>query len=81
VTIDPGTIQPGARVLGSDDDLVGRVDQVDPNYVAVERDAMGLPTVYVPAEAVAGIDEAHRAVKLTIPADAVDEKDWTDPPR
>jgi len=80
MTLDRDAIQPGTRVLGSDDDLVGRVDQVEPTFVAVERDAMGLPTVYVPAEAVAGIDEAHRAVKLAIPADEVDQRDWTDPP-
>jgi hypothetical protein len=80
MTLNLTSIQPGTRVLGSDDDLVGRVDQVEPTFVAVERDAMGMPTVYVPTDAVAGIDEAHRTVRLSVPAGEVDQRDWSDPP-
>ena len=80
MTLTLGSVQPGTRVVGSDGDLVGRVDQVEPTHVVVERDAMGQPTVYVPAEAVDGVDPASRVVRLAIPADEVDQRDWTDPP-
>jgi hypothetical protein len=80
MTLSNESIQPGTRVVGSDGDFVGRVDQVADTHVAVERDAMGQPTVYVPAEAIEGLDASGRTVKLAVPADEVDQRDWTDPP-
>jgi len=80
MTLSQESIQPGTRVVGSDGDFVGRVDQVAPTHVVVERDATGEPAVYIPAEVVEGVDPSGRAVKLAVPADEVDRHDWTDPP-
>jgi hypothetical protein len=80
MTLSLESVQPGTRVIGSDGDLVGRVDQVEPTHVVVERDAMGEPTLYVPTEAVEGVDASSRAVKLAVTADEADQRDWTDPP-
>jgi uncharacterized protein (TIGR02271 family) len=66
----------GAEVLGADGAPVGRVKEVRPADFLVDR--RGQRDVYVPFAAVA--EAAANRLRLTVPADAVDDQGWPQPP-
>jgi uncharacterized protein (TIGR02271 family) len=66
----------GAEVVGADGAPVGRVKEVRAADFLVDR--RGQRDVYVPFAAVA--EAAANRLRLTVPADAVDDQGWPQPP-
>jgi uncharacterized protein (TIGR02271 family) len=66
----------GAEVVGADGAAVGRVKEVRDGDVLVDR--RGQRDVYVPFAAVA--EATAGGLRLTVPADAVDDQGWPHPP-
>jgi hypothetical protein len=66
----------GTEVVGADGAAVGRVKEVRDADVLVDR--RGQRDVYVPVAAVA--EATASGVRLTVPAGAVDDQGWANPP-
>jgi hypothetical protein len=70
-----GEVGAGAEVLGADGAAVGRVKEVRDADFLVDR--RGQRDVYVPFTAVA--EATAGRLRLTVPADAVDDQGWPNP--
>jgi len=69
-------VSAGAAVVGADGAAVGRVKEVRASDLLVDR--RGQRDVYVPVTAVA--EAAADRIRLTVPAEAVDDQGWPNPP-
>jgi len=67
----------GMDVLGSDGEKLGSVDRVEGNFIVAKKGFFFPTDYYVPADAVAAVDEDH--VYLTVPKDVVLEQGWDTP--
>jgi uncharacterized protein (TIGR02271 family) len=68
------SVYEGMDVVGSDGDKLGSVDRVEGNYVVVKKGFFFPTDYYVPADAIAGVDEDR--VTLNVPKDAVLDQGW-----
>ena len=67
----------GMDVVGSDGEKLGSVDRVEGNYIVAKKGFFFPTDYYVPADAVASVDESR--VYLNIPKDVVLEQGWDTP--
>lgn len=72
----PSDVRAGMRVVGSDRDEVGTVKEVRASDFLVDRRMRR--DVYVPLAAVR--DVTGDSIMLTVPAGAVDDQGWSNPP-
>jgi uncharacterized protein (TIGR02271 family) len=71
-------IQAGWSVYGRDNEKVGEIQEVGPNYLLVRKGWLFTRDLYIPRSAIA--DVQPDAVVLTVRKDEVNELDWTDIP-
>ena len=68
----------GMTVYGADGEKVGKVVAVDPSYVVVEKGFFFPSDYYIPASAIANIDEDH--LYLTVSKEEALHQGWDQPP-
>jgi uncharacterized protein (TIGR02271 family) len=73
-------IQTGWDVIGSDDQTLGSVAEVGPNYVRVEKGLIFVKDIYVPVSAISDVNPAEHAVWLNVPKDQVESMGWDNLP-
>ena len=71
-------IQVGTSVYGRDNEKVGEIQEVGPNYLLVRKGWLFTRDLYVPRSAIA--DVQPDAVVLNVRKDEFNEADWTDIP-
>ncbi len=74
------TVEPGWDVYGSDDEKIGTVHIVGPDYLEVENGIFFIKNLYVPESAVADVEPTERRVVLDRPKDEVGEMGCSEPP-
>ena len=72
-------LKPGWKVLGNDGRHVGDVREVGQNYVLTSPTRFGSGDIYIPASAIANVEQ--EVVHLSLPQAAVAEMGWEQPPR
>jgi len=83
MSVDPQYIQVGMRVVGSDGEEIGKVKEVHPTELLVDRPLAR--DVYVPLDAIQAIVDTSAShaydahVVLTIRADSVGDTGWRHP--
>ena len=73
-------IETGWDVIGSDEQTLGSVAEVGPNYVRVEKGLIFVKDIYVPVSAISDVNPAERAVWLNVPKDEVESMGWDNLP-
>lgn len=68
----------GTDVYGSDDDKIGSVADIGPNYFIVEKGFLFTTDMYVPMTAIASATEDR--IYLNVAKDQVDQQGWDEPP-
>jgi hypothetical protein len=68
----------GTDVYGSDDDKIGSVADIGPNYFIVEKGFLFTTDIYVPMTAIASATEDR--IYLNVAKDQVDQQGWDEPP-
>jgi uncharacterized protein (TIGR02271 family) len=68
------SVYEGMDVVGSDGDKLGSVDRVEGNYVVVKKGFFFPTDYYVPADAIAAVDEDR--LTLNVPKDTVLDQGW-----
>ena len=71
-------IQVGTSVYGRDNEKVGEIQEVGPNYLLVRKGWLFTRDLYIPRSAIA--DVQPDAVVLNVRKDEFNEADWTDIP-
>jgi hypothetical protein len=69
----------GWKVLGNDGRPVGDVREVGQNYVLTSPVGFGSGVIYIPASAIANVE--NEVVHLSLPQSAVADMGWEQPPR
>ena len=72
-------LKPGWKVVGNDGRHVGDVRDVGQNYVLTSPTGFGGSHIYIPASAIANVEE--EVVHLSLPQAAVASMGWEQPPR
>ena len=73
-------ISSGWEVYGSDNDKIGTVDEVGPNYVVVRKGLIFTKDVFVPHSAIDHLDTQQTRIFLNVPKGRIDEMGWDDVP-
>ena len=73
-------IETGWDVIGSDEETLGSIAEVGPNYVRVEKGIIFVKDIYVPVSAIAEVNAADQAVWLNVPKDQVESMGWDNLP-
>lgn len=71
-------ISTGYDVYGSDDEKIGSVAEVGPNYFLVEKGFLFVTDIYVPLSAVTSVQD--NGVRLNLTKDQVENQGWDAPP-
>jgi uncharacterized protein (TIGR02271 family) len=79
-TTNQTPIETGWDVIGSDDQTLGSVAEVGPNYVRVEKGLIFVKDIYVPVSAISDVNPAEHAVWLNVPKDQVGSMGWDNLP-
>jgi uncharacterized protein (TIGR02271 family) len=69
-------IQPGWAVYGSDDQKIGDVNQVGPNYVLVTKGLIFLKDLYIPFDEISNVDPDRQSAFLDVAKDEVESMGW-----
>lgn len=72
------SVYEGMDVVGSDGEKLGSVDRVEGNYVVAKKGFFFPTDYYVPANAIASVDEDR--VLLSVPKETVLDQGWDAPP-
>jgi hypothetical protein len=72
-------LKPGWKVLGNDGRHVGDVRDVGQNFVLTSRTRFGSGDIYIPASAIANVE--NEIVYLSLPEAVVAQMGWEQPPR
>ncbi len=72
-------LKPGWKVVGNDGRHVGDVREVGQNYVLTSPTGFGSGPIYIPASAIANVEE--EVVHLSLPRTAVAGMGWEQSPR
>jgi len=73
-------IQSGWDVFGSDDQKIGEVSDVGPNYLILTKGIVFLKDIYVPFESVTSVDEGASCVYVAARKDDIESMGWDSPP-
>src|SRR5918912_282632 len=77
-TIDASAVPIGTNVYASDDEHLGTVTEVGPNYLLVEKGTLFRKDFYVPFSAVT--EASPDGVILNVSKDDVESGAWDEPP-
>ena len=78
MTMNPGNIQHGWNVYGSDEEKIGDVSEVGSNYIVVSKGWLFTRDIYIPMAAVVSVQED--SVFLNVTKDQVESMGWDQPP-
>jgi hypothetical protein len=73
-------ISSGWEVYGSDNDKIGTVDEVGPDYIVVRKGLIFTKDIFVPHSAIERLDTNQTAVFLNVPKSQIEEMGWDDVP-
>jgi len=71
-------IEPGFDVIGADNDKIGDVSEIGPNYLLVTKGFIFVHDMYIPTSAITDVRDED--VYLNVTKDQIDAMGWHEPP-
>jgi len=69
-------IRPGWAIYGSDDQKIGDVNELGPNYVLVTKGLIFIKDLYIPFDAITNVDPTRQCAFLDVSKDDVESMGW-----